>query len=117
MESTNRKHDGFGRSITRRDFLALAGATGTLARLSPNSQVPGDDDETVVQARPRRPSTSVVPGLHKLGLSPERDGLLYIPRGHTAKTNSPLVIMLHGAGRNGQAMDYTFSLADDFGIV
>jgi len=117
MESSNGKKEVSGRSITRRDFLALAGTTGTFACLSPISQVPADDDETIVQARPRRPSTSVPPGLHKLGLSPDRDGLLYIPRGHNAKSNSPLAVMLHGAGRNGQAMDYTFSLADDFGIV
>jgi len=117
MESSNGKKEVSGRSITRRDFLALAGTTGTFACLSPISQVPADDDETIVQARPRRPSTSVPPGLHKLGLSPDRDGLLYIPRGHNAKSNSPLAVMLHGAGRNGQAMEYTFSLADDFGIV
>ena len=117
MESSNDRKVVSGRSITRRNFLAFAGTTGTFACLSPISQVPADDDETIVQARPRRPSTSVPPGLHKLGLSPDRDGLLYIPRGHNAKSNSPLAVMLHGAGRNGQAMDYTFSLADDFGIV
>ena len=117
MESSNGNKGVSARLMTRRDFVALAGTTGTLGYLSPISQLPPDDDETVVQARPRRPSTSITPGLHKLGLSPERDGLLYIPRGHVAKTNAPLVVMLHGAGRNGQAMDYTFSLADDFGVV
>ena len=117
MESSNGNKGVSARLMTRRDFVALAGTTGTLGYLSPISQLPPDDDETVVQARPRRPSTSITPGLHKLGLSAERDGLLYIPRGHVAKTNAPLVVMLHGAGRNGQAMDYTFSLADDFGVV
>src|SRR5882762_1045806 len=116
MESSNGKLEVGPQPMTRRDFLALTGTTGTLARLSPISQVPADD-ETVIQARPRRPSTNVTPGLHKLGLSPERDGLLYIPRGQTSKTNAPLAVMLHGAGRSSQAMDYTCSLADDFGVV
>jgi phospholipase/carboxylesterase len=117
MESFKGNKEERARPMTRRDFLALAGTTGTLGCLSPIVQVPSDDSETVVQARPRRPSTSITPGLHKLGLSPERDGLLYIPRGHNSKTNAPLAVMLHGAGRSGQAMDYTFSLADDFGVV
>jgi phospholipase/carboxylesterase len=117
MEASNRKREVFAWPMTRRDFLALAGTTGTLGCLTPVSQAPANDDETVVQARPRRPATGVTEGVHKLGLSPERDGLLYVPRGHDAKTNAPLAVMLHGAGRSGQAMDYTFSLADDFGVV
>jgi len=103
--------------MRRRDFLALAGTTGTLACLSPIPQVPSDDDEAVLQARPRRPSSSATPGRHKLGLSPDRDGLLYVPKGHNASAMAPLAVMLHGAGRNGQAMDYTFALADDFGVI
>jgi phospholipase/carboxylesterase len=117
METSNGNRDVFARLISRRDFLALAGTTGTLGCLSPILQIPAGDDETVVQARPRRPSASVTPGLHRLGLSPERDGLLYVPRGHNSKTNAPLAVMLHGAGRTARAMDYTFSLADDFGVV
>ena len=103
--------------MRRRDFLALAGTTGTLACLSPISQLPVADDEAVLLARPRRPSSSVVPGRHKLGLSADRDGLLYVPKGHKANAMAPLAVMLHGAGRNGQAMEYTFALADDFGVV
>ena len=117
MESSNETKELFARLMTRRDFLVLAGATGTLSCLSPISPVSADDNDAVLQARPGRPSTSVTPGEHKLGLSTDRDGLLYIPRGHDVNTSAPLAVMLHGADRNGQAMEYTFSLADDFGVV
>lgn len=107
----------YHRRMTRRDFLALAGTTGTLACLSPIPQLPSDDDEAILQARPRRPSSSATPGQHKLGLGPDRDGLLYVPKGHKANAMAPLAVMLHGAGRNGQAMEYTFALADEFGVI
>lgn len=40
------------------------------------------------------------PGLHSLGLSAGRDGLLYVPAGYTPAHPLPLVLMLHGAGGN-----------------
>lgn len=37
-------------------------------------------------------------GLQTLGLTPERDALLYVPRGYDSQRPAPLVLMLHGAG-------------------
>jgi phospholipase/carboxylesterase len=49
-----------------------------------------------------RPSTQGArdfrPGLHELGLTRERDALLYVPEAYSPRRKSPLVLMLHGAG-------------------
>lgn len=37
-------------------------------------------------------------GLHPLGLSTQRDALLYVPRDYTPTKPAPLAVMLHGAG-------------------
>lgn len=50
-------------------------------------------------SRPAEPSLSPdASGLHQLGLTSGRDGLLYIPSGYRPDTPTPLIVMLHGAG-------------------
>jgi len=51
-------------------------------------------------ARPTQPTGTAPLGLQPLGLSGERDGLLYIPAGYRVDKPAPLVLMLHGAGNN-----------------
>jgi phospholipase/carboxylesterase len=41
-------------------------------------------------------------GLHPLGLRSERDAYLYVPKHYGAQKGTPLVVLLHGAGGNGQ---------------
>ena len=94
MKPFNQRKGVVARPVTRRSFLALASATGALACFGRTSPVSAYDNEAVIQARPRRPSTIHSPGLHQLGLSTDRDGLVYIPRGHNSKTNAPLAVML-----------------------
>jgi phospholipase/carboxylesterase len=87
--------------MNRREFLA--GAAATLASF------PG-----IAGAQ----STEITPGQHDLKLGDaDRDGLLFIPRGYTADTPAPLMVMLHGAGNTGRGVAYTFPLADEFGVV
>jgi phospholipase/carboxylesterase len=57
-------------------------------------------------------------GRHALGLAAgDRDGLLYVPAKATSGTAVPLLVMLHGAGGSGASVDYTFPLADEFGVI
>ncbi len=77
--------------------------------------------EARLQARPTRlksPAKAIPHGLHKLGLGPGRDGLIYVPSNYRADQPAPLVLMLHGAGgqaRNG--LNPLYNLADKFGLI
>ncbi len=102
--------------LTRRGFFALVGTAGTLSCLGRGSPASAAED-TRLQARPAPPTMSIVPGRRQLGLGGDRDGLLYIPSSYRPRTPIPLVVMLHGASRNGQAMEYTFSLAEELGVI
>ena len=56
-------------------------------------------------ARPRpdtSPTETVQPGIHPLGISRERDGLIYVPAGYREDRPAPLVLLLHGAGGDAQ---------------
>ena len=53
-------------------------------------------------ARPGSPAQTIAPGLYPLGLSRERDALLYVPRSYDETRPSPLAVMLHGAGGTAQ---------------
>ena len=102
--------------MTRRDFFALAGTAGALSSLGP-SWLAAAGQEALLRARPTPPTTSHPRGQHKLGLGDDRDGLLYVPRGYKSDVAAPLVVMLHGASNRAQAVDYTFPLADEFGVI
>lgn len=51
-----------------------------------------------LSARPSSPAERGEPGLHPLGLSDGRDGLLFVPDGYNPEQPAPLVLLLHGAG-------------------
>ena len=58
------------------------------------------------------------PGLHPLGLSSGRDGLLFVPAGYGDGGSFPLVVMLHGAGGNAEGGLAPFlDLADEAGLL
>jgi len=86
--------------ITRRDFLAAAGAAGVLAGINR----PAAADE-------------VTPGQYPLKLDNVRDGVLYVPKGYKAGVPTPLVVMFHGAGGSGLTTSYCFPLADEFNFI
>ena len=67
-------------------------------------------------ARPGQQTASIAPGEHRLDLDGGRDGVLYVPRGIQPAAPVPLAVMLHGAGGTGDAMRFTFALADEFGV-
>jgi phospholipase/carboxylesterase len=85
---------------TRREFLAAAGAAGTLA-----------------WARRAAAADPIRIGEQPLKLGSDRDGMLFIPRGYKPDVPAPLVLMLHGAGNTGRGVSYTFAIADDLGII
>ena len=86
--------------LTRRAFLAGAGAIVTLAG-----------------ARPARAADPARIGQQPLKLGEDRDGVLYIPRGYKPDVPMPMVLMLHGAGGTGLSVGYTFEIADELGII
>ena len=88
------------KSITRREFLAAAGAAAALG----HARRAGAADPTRYGEQP-------------LKLGTDRDGILFIPRGYKDGVPMPLVLMLHGAGGTGRGVGYTFEIADDLGVI
>jgi phospholipase/carboxylesterase len=86
--------------ITRRDFLAAAGAASVWTTVNR----PALADE-------------LTPGQYPLKLDNVRDGVLYVPKGYKAGVATPLVVMFHGAGSSGLGTSYSFPLADEFGFI
>lgn len=70
-------------------------------------------------SRPGAPTeTGASSGLHSLGLEPERDGLIYVPKSYQPAKPAPLVLMLHGAGGDAEgALRPLAGLADTYGLL
>lgn len=71
-----------------------------------------------LKAQPARPTETVAPGLHQLGLARGRDALLYVPNTYRPQEPAPFTLALHGAGgdeRNG--LMPLLDLADHAGLV
>jgi phospholipase/carboxylesterase len=103
-------------TMTRRDFLTLAGAAGTVSCLGGIAPVSAAGPPRLT-ARPAPPTSGVAPGEHSLGSRGNRDGILYVPKGHDSTVAAPLAVMLHGAGNSSKGMTFTFALADEFGVI
>lgn len=84
--------------VRRREFLAAA----ALAPAFP---------------RPQGGRAAAGPGRHALALGDDRDGLVYVPPAYRAGTPLPLLVMLHGAGNTSLSVQYSFALADEFGVI
>ena len=100
--------------LTRRGLLALGvGAVTAGAALAQRTR----NGDSLLRARPHKPTTSIAPGEHALGLGGGRDGVLVIPRGYSPDKPAPLVVMLHGAGGAAQRIAARFPMAGEFGAV
>lgn len=103
--------------MRRRDFLALTAAFGVWPSLNPAGHLVAARDAHL-EARPAgAPSSSVVAGERALGMGDDRDGFLYVPRGYDPNRPAPLAVMLHGAGRRAQNMNWGYPLADELGVI
>ncbi len=75
-------------------------------------------EEGRLLTRPGQPTESVSPGLHPLGLDPDRDALLYVPAGYRPEHPAPFVLSLHGAGGDEEGGLYPLrDLADETGLI
>ncbi|MBI3968634.1 MAG: phospholipase [Chloroflexi bacterium] len=64
------------------------------------------------------PNETGRPGLHPLGLSAGRDGLLYVAADYRSYQPAPLVVLLHGASGNAQnGLAPLRDLADGAGLI
>jgi predicted esterase len=82
------------------------------------SGIDRDEAEGRLIARLIAPTMRATPGLHSLGVSRERDALLYVPKGYSAERPAPLAIMLHGAGGSADhGMSLLSGLADETGLL
>ena len=71
-----------------------------------------------VNTAPATPKGTVQPGVQALGLSREKDGLLYIPKAYDAGQPAALALMLHGAGAPAeQGLSLLYSYADENNMI
>ena len=81
--------------VSRREFLAVAAAAPAV----------------LGQA------SDPAPGRYPLKLGDDRDGFVYVPTGYSPARPLPMLVMLHGAGNTSLSVQYTFSHADDLGVI
>jgi phospholipase/carboxylesterase len=92
---------------TRREFirrLALLASSNLLADCRFGQTMPIESNGPRLESRPGPPRGAPELGLHPLGSSSGRDGLLYVPESYRPDRPEPLVVMLHGAGRDASEM-------------
>ena len=78
------------------------------------------DQQSRLTARPQLGANKVAAqwGLRPLELDSERAGMIYVPPIYVPGTPVPLLIMLHGAGSQGEnALKPLLQLADDAGLI
>lgn len=108
--------------IGRRTFLRLAGAGALLTTCDEArraiSQLPAfDEGEGRLTARPGDVAPTRVPtGERLLGITDERDALLYVPPEARGGRPVPLLVSLHGAGGGSEGLG-RFRFAADRGVA
>jgi len=114
-------------AISRRTMLARASLGIACAALLPISEScssvassPSQSNDNVrLASRPIDNPSTITPGLYSLNLA-SRDAELFVPRTYDGKAGVPLLVLLHGAGRD--ATEWTSpqglrDLLDEFGIA
>ena len=96
---------------TRRAFLGAAAVLPACAQSNGKR-------ENRLAARPEGTAASTPAGLHKLGISADRDALLYIPESAKKFQRAPLVLSLHGASRAAdRGIELLRTLSDEHGFA
>ncbi|HWR54221.1 MAG TPA: PHB depolymerase family esterase [Bryobacteraceae bacterium] len=102
-------------AVLRRSFL-LSSALAFAA--PPGCNASSGAQRGRLTVRRVKPSEAIEPGLHSLGLAPERDGLLYVPPSYSPRERMPLIVFLHGAGGTAQRAIHPMQpLADKYGFL
>jgi len=103
--------------------MGAACTTNSMERIrSMRTDKPQNHDRPFINgrllARPTQPTGTAPSGLQPLGLSTQREGLLYVPKNYQASRPAPLVVMLHGAGGDARGGLTPFqNLADASGLI
>lgn len=118
---TERPHRTGRTGMTRRNFVR-----SSLGAVAASAVIPACGDTSItgtrggdprLSARPGSPTVEPTIGLSQLGLSPGRDGILYVPQSYSPDTPTPLFVALHGAGGEGTDWASYYQRAEDRGMV
>ena len=97
--------------------FGVACAPGSAGNSS-NAQPQQPGDVARLGARPGTPTRTGKLGLNPIGLSADRDGLVFVPFSYDASRPMPLVLMLHGAGGTSRGAIRPFlAHADSAGVI
>ena len=107
------------KGMSRRRFLRYgAGAVAAPMVLGCDSVLGlGSDNHVRLTARPGTPELTPQVGLSDLGLSPRRDGILYVPESYSPDTPAPLFVGLHGAGGTSALWESYQARAEERGMI
>lgn len=101
--------------------LWLLGALIATSAACLSEPEPSDDirvgGNATLTARPQTPTNPLAPGKHDLGISPVRDGFIYVPEGLQTDVPAPVLMLLHGATGQADNWEGAFGLADSLGVV
>jgi phospholipase/carboxylesterase len=103
--------------VTRRAFLAASGGAAALGSAWPAAAADPAPLRSDLRGLTSEAADPVRLGQQPLKLGSDRDGVLFVPKGYKPEVPAPLVLMFHGAGGTGLGVSYTFTVADDLGII
>jgi predicted esterase len=69
-------------------------------------------DAAHLRARPAPPTATAEAGLHSLGIAPERDAMLYVPKSYDPSHPARLMVLLHGATQSSELWTRFHSFLD-----
>jgi phospholipase/carboxylesterase len=109
------------RDLSRRDAVRriAAGAAALAAGCKPLSAAAvSAAPDGRLSARPHPPTKTATVGLNPMGLDPDRDAFLYVPKSYRPDVPAPLALLLHGAGQEAHELITPMqTLADEAGMV
>jgi predicted esterase len=103
--------------VSRRSVLTAGAGVLAGGAVGLRARQPARGGDSLLRIRPRKPTASIGPGAHALGLDGGRDGMLIVPRSYSPDKPAPLALMLHGASGRAARMASRFALAGEFGVI
>ena len=113
------RRSGWSERLSRREFLWCGAASAAAVAVGCSNPTVTNRQPAFLESRPHPPTGELPPGIRRLNIEVGRDAFIYVPPTYDHATPAPLLILLHGAGRDSSEWSNSPlpELVDDLGII